>query len=324
VRRPVFIFFLLAFYVLFQFIWWAYLLIDLNDELYTHKIETVIAQSLTEDERAKEIHFLEKKISNRRWMVLGEGFVFLSLLVWGTFIMLKAYRKEMLLARLQKNFLLSITHEFKSPLAAIKLYLQTLLRHDLEKDKQTSFINSAINDSERLNNLVENALLANLIDHKGYKFTKDEINFSALVRLITQKFQQMPDHGNLSIQIEDGLYIDADKNAMMILINNLLENAWKYSHEDKNISVKTVAENDRVILEVGDHGVGIPQKEKEKIFDKFYRVGNEETRRAKGTGLGLFICKYIIDQHDGKISIRDNQPQGTIFRLDFPANTSKL
>ena len=322
-RRPAFIFFLLVFYILFQFIWWAFLLIELNEEVYTHKIENVSLKSLSPEEYATEINFLEKKINNRRWMVIGEGGVFFALVIWGLFVMVGAYRKEMLLARQQKNFLLSITHEFKSPLAAIKLYLQTLLRHDLDKQKEHSFINSAINDTDRLNNLVENALLANLIDHKGYSFTKEQFNFSAFIRLMTQKFQQMPNHGITSIQIEEGQFIYADKNALNILVNNLLENAWKYSHDDKNISVNVFKANDKIILEIGDQGIGIPEKEKQKIFDKFYRVGNEETRRTKGTGLGLFICKYIIQNHDAKIQIRDNQPHGTIVRLDFPSVPSK-
>jgi signal transduction histidine kinase len=323
VRRPVLLFTLLSFYVLFQFIWWAYLLIDLNDEVYSHKIENVALQSLSLERRNAEINFLEKKISHRRWMVLGEGGVFLSLLIWGSLVMIRSYRREILLARQQKNFLLSVTHEFKSPVAAIKLYLQTLLRHDLEKEKRESFINSAISDTDRLNNLVENALMANLIDHKGYSFSKEDINFSAFMRLMTQKFQQMPDHGTLAISIEDGLYMHADKNAMNILVNNLLENAWKYSTDNKNIAVTARANNNTIVLEVADHGVGIPDKEKNKIFEKFYRVGNEETRRTKGTGLGLFICRYIVNGHKGKIQITDNIPQGTVFRVEFPAMRSE-
>ena len=137
-RRPVLIFCMLAFYVVFQFIWWAYLLVDLNEDVYKHKIENVSLQTLSNEDRNHEIEFLNKKISQRRWMVIGEGAVFMALLIWGTFVMIGAYRKEMQLSRLQKNFLLSITHEFKSPVAAIKLYLQTLLRHDLDKEKKFS------------------------------------------------------------------------------------------------------------------------------------------------------------------------------------------
>jgi signal transduction histidine kinase len=131
----------------------------------------------------------------------------------------------------------------------------------------------------------------------------------------------MPDH-EVTTNIEEGLYIHADKNAMMILINNLLENAWKYSQEDKRIEVKTIASGAHIILEIADHGVGIPDKEKNKIFNKFYRIGNEETRKTKGTGLGLFICRYIIEEHNAKITILDNIPKGTIFRVEFPSIAS--
>ena len=323
-RRTVLIFTLLVFYVLIQFGWWAYLLIDLNDEVYQHKIENVELRALKESLRTSEIYQLEKKIKQRRWMVIGEGSVFLALLVWGTFMMIRAYQKEMLLSRLQKNFLLSITHEFKSPVASIKLYLQTLLKHDLDKKKEISFINSAISDTDRLNNLVENALMANLIDHEGYSFGKEDLNLSALLRLLSQKFQQMPEHSNLTNRIEEGLYIYADKNAMTILVNNLLENAWKYSKENKLISLDAKSKEDHVILEIGDQGIGITDKEKSMVFEKFYRIGNEETRRTKGTGLGLFICKYIVDKHEGKIIILNNQPQGTIFRMEFPVSHSNL
>jgi K+-sensing histidine kinase KdpD len=140
---------------------------------------------------------------------------------------------------------------------------------------------------------------------------------------MTQKFQQMPDHGNLTVQVEEGMHIYADKNAITVLVNNLLENAWKYSPQDKNISVKAMRKDKSVVLEIGDKGIGIPGKEKTKIFNKFYRVGNEETRRTKGTGLGLFICKYIIDQHDAKVNISDNEPHGTIVTVDFPSISEK-
>lgn len=298
--------------------WWAYLLIELNNEVYTHKIENVSLKNLSAEERNKEIQYLEEKISMRRWMVIGEGGVFFSLLVWGTIVMVGAYRKEMLLARQQKNFLLSVSHEFKSPLAAIKLYMETLLKHDLDKDKERSFINSAIGDTERLNNLVENALLANVIDHKGYTFGMEEINFSALTRLLVHRFQQMPNHGSLSVHIEENQFLMGNINALSILISNLLENAWKYSPDNKNISVSISSLNEKIILEIADHGVGIPPKEKERIFEKFYRIGNEETRQTKGTGLGLFISKYIVNKHGATIQMRDNTPSGTIVRIDFP------
>ncbi len=317
-KRPVIILYLLAFYILFQFCWWAYLLVSLNDEVYQHRIENVGLQVLTPDQRDKITFSLEKKINNRRWMVIGEGLVFISILIWGTTVMLKIYRKEMALARQQKNFLLSITHEFKSPLASIKLYLQTLLRHDLDKKKEISFINSAIGDTDRLNNLVENALMANLIDHNGYSFSKEDINVSALMRLMIQKFQQIPGHEKIETHIEEGLYVHADKNAISILLSNLIENGWKYSPKESALEVTIQKSETKVLISIADQGVGIPDKEKQNIFTKFYRIGNEETRRTKGTGLGLFIVKYIVEEHDGKISVMDNRPKGSVFKVELP------
>jgi two-component system phosphate regulon sensor histidine kinase PhoR len=318
VKRPVIILYLLAFYILFQFCWWAYLLVSLNDEVYKHRIENVGLLVLTPEQREGATVALEKKIGNRRWMVIGEGIVFLSLLIWGTSVMLKIYKKEMALARQQKNFLLSITHEFKSPLASIKLYLQTLLRHDLDKKKEISFINSAIGDTDRLNNLVENALMANLIDHKGYSFSKEDINISALLRLMIQKFQQIPGHEKIESHIEEGLYVHADKNALSILISNLIENGWKYSPKESPLEITITRAENKIHLLIADQGVGIPDAEKQNIFTKFYRIGNEETRRTKGTGLGLFIVKYIVEEHSGKISVFDNKPAGSIFRVELP------
>lgn len=318
VKRPIIILSVLGVYVVFQFIWWAFLLVDLNDEVYHHKIESLYYANIPTNDKEKEINLFEKKIKQRRWMVIGEGAVFLSLLGWGLIVTGRSFRKEMFLARQQRNFLLSITHEFKSPLASIKLYLQTLLRHDLEANRTEQFINNAIRDTERLNTLVENALLANLIDYQGYNFNKEDFNFSAFLRLTIQKFQQVPENRKVETQIEEGLHLYADKNAMSILVINLLENAQKYSPSDQPVAVKFFHEKEVVKLQVEDHGIGIPDSEKEKIFTKFYRIGSEETRKSKGTGLGLFICKYIVDKHEGTINVSDNHPKGTVFTLTFP------
>ena len=317
--RPFFILSILAFYVLFQFCWWAYLLVDLNNEVYEHRIENVQLKARTPDESREAIADLEKKNTQRRWMVIGEGSVFFALLTWGSILTARSIRKEMALARQQKNFLLSITHEFKSPLASIKLYLQTILRHDLEKEKEKSFINSAINDTERLNNLVENALLANLIDHNGYPFAMEDMNFSALMRLHIQKLQNVPDPPKFETHIEEGLHIQGDKNALILMISNLIENAWKYSPKETPLGIDLKKDGKKIVLCILDKGPGIPDSEKDKIFKKFYRLGNEETRKTKGTGLGLFIVKYIAQGHNGQISVHDNKPHGTIFCIQFPA-----
>src|SRR6187431_2980901 len=144
--KSVRIFTVLIFYILLQFVWWSYLLVNLNKEAYSHRIEIVDLTYPAED-AIFEKNNLMNKLHSRYWMIAGEGIVFLTLLSWVTYQTVKSIRKEMELARMQKNFLLSITHEFKSPLASIKLYLQTIQKHQLDKVKENEFITKAISDT---------------------------------------------------------------------------------------------------------------------------------------------------------------------------------
>ena len=315
--KSVRIFTVLVIYILLQFVWWSYLLIKLNNESYEHRMEVVRLKYPAED-AILENQKLTAKLHTRYLMIAGEGIVFLSLLSWVTYQTVRSIRKEMELARLQKNFLLSITHEFKSPLASIKLYLQTIQKHQLDKEKEQSFIAKAIADTERLDTLVENTLLANMIDHKGYSFNKEPVNFSALVRLVTQKYNTLPDfQQRISNRIDDDITIYADKLALTLLLNNLIENALKYSPPGSSIIAELKKEGEKIALRIKDQGRGIATEEREKIFRKFYRTGNEETRNTKGTGLGLYLARHIVRNHNGKITVRDNEPQGSIFEVIF-------
>ena len=315
--RSVRIFAVLIVYILLQIVWWSYLLVKLNEESYRHRMELVDLKYPKED-AILERNNLENKLQSRYWMIAGEGVVFLTLLSWVTFQTVKTIRKEMELARMQKNFLLSITHEFKSPLASIKLYLQTIQKHQLDKVKENEFITKAISDTERLDSLVENTLLANMIDHKGYSFNKEELNLSALMRLVAQKYNSLPDYDQrIRAKVEEDIYINADKLALTLLINNLIENALKYSPAGSEINTELSRGTDKIILKVADHGRGVAEHERKKIFTKFYRSGDEETRNTKGTGLGLFLAQYIARNHNGKITVSDNMPKGSIFEVTF-------
>lgn len=317
--KPLYLFYALVLYVFLQFCWWAYLMVELNNEVYHHRIENVQLKNTDGEIFLNEKNQLIEKHKQRLWMIIGEGSVFLSLLIAGGVLTYRSFRKEFELSRQQKNFLLSVTHEFKSPLASIKLYLQTLQRHDLDKEKKDAFISNAIRDSDRLDALVENALLANTIDHHGYQFSSDEFNLSALIRLLVQKLNMTSSESSSRIEsdIEEGINLTGDKQALSLAISNLLENALKYSPVNLPVKVSLVRKKNHIVLSVTDEGIGIPDAEKTKIFKKFYRVGNEETRSTKGTGLGLFLVKQIIDHHRGSISVSDNKPKGSIFAVEF-------
>ncbi|MFM9027530.1 MAG: sensor histidine kinase, partial [Bacteroidota bacterium] len=309
----------LAFYEVLQFCWWAALLTKQNEEVFLQKTELVKLKSDSIREASDEISSLEKKLNLQKWMIIGEGLVFLSLLLWGSFITYRSFRKEFELARLQKNFLLSVTHEFKSPLASIKLYLETILQRDLDVDRRQKFLTSALVDTDRLDQLVENALMANLVERPEHVFHKEYFNFSRTIRELVDRYRSVPGFPELSAYIVDELNLYGDRNALSILFINLIENAAKYSSAGSGIGIRLEQDNSSVMLSVADQGIGIPDKEKEKVFQKFYRVGNEETRNSKGTGLGLYLSGMIVKKHNGSIKVKDNSPRGSIFEVRLPA-----
>ncbi|MEZ4986561.1 MAG: ATP-binding protein [Saprospiraceae bacterium] len=114
----------------------------------------------------------------------------------------------------------------------------------------------------------------------------------------------------------------ADEQAMTSVITNLVENAIKYSKDNPQIAIRVYSDAKKVHLEIADNGIGIPSGEKGRVFEKFYRIGNEDTRTTKGTGLGLFIVKEIVKYHTGQIDVRDNKPQGTVFQITLPHHSS--
>jgi signal transduction histidine kinase len=317
--RPLVIFYLLVIYVLLQFSWWAYLLIELNKEVYQYKTEIVELKADSAGSATGAENTFAFDLKERFAMVAGEGLVFLAILIFGIYKTRDAFRKEVSLARQQKNFLLSITHEFKSPLAAVKLNLQTLQKRDLDKDQQEHMITRALGETERIHNLIENALLAARIESHSFQLQKEEFNFSDFVESVV-KSREIPGVHEKTIitHLDKNIYVKGDTLALTSLLLNLIENAEKYSPSEQQIIVSLQRKKSHVVLAVADQGKGVPDKEKSKIFEKFYRVGNEETRNTKGTGLGLYIVRHVAGLHRGTVAVKDNVPSGAVFEVTLP------
>jgi signal transduction histidine kinase len=287
-KRPFVIFYALIIYAVAQLIWWGYML-------------------LTPQPRRID-------------MVLGEGSMFILVFVVGAISLHKSIKKERKLHEQKKNFLLSVTHELKSPLASIKLLLQTIQKRDLTKQQIQDFIGKSLLDIERLDDMVENMLLASKIDNRSYTFPKAEFNLSVLVDNIVNRLQLNKCDINeqlINAEIEPKIEITGDKFALTSVVTNLIENAIKYSAPCEVVDVKLYSKDDKIYLEVADHGIGIADHEKSRIFDRFYRVGSEDTRNTKGTGLGLYIVKEVLDKHEASIRVKDNDPTGSIFEVVF-------
>jgi K+-sensing histidine kinase KdpD len=194
--------------------------------------------------------------------------------------------------------------------------LETLQRHALNEEKQKKLIQSSLQETMRLDTLINNILVLSQIDAGSYPSSKEELDFSDLVSDVLHQFKNRYPDRKLFTEIEQDVDVDADPILLKLLVSNLLENANKYSEKCRAITCK-LAKTNGIKLEVKDEGAGISEEEKKNIFQKFYRIGNEQTRKTQGTGLGLYLCKKIAAYHQADIYVTDNQPRGSIFTVQF-------
>ncbi|MBI2721877.1 MAG: HAMP domain-containing histidine kinase [Bacteroidetes bacterium] len=309
-------------YIILQFIWWEILLVKQTGQIIDGKQQLIELSTSNHDLIDTQVAELHNKKKMQVMMVVGEGTVFLLLLLFGLFKVRVAHTKEIELNQQQKNFLLSVTHELKTPIAVTKLQLQTLQKHTLSHEKQQELIQHALRETERLNSLIDNVLLANRLDSDEYFFRKEKKNVSHLINdLLKRYYKDSLDKNEIVVDIQNEIYLNVDDQIFPSIIINLIDNALKYSFQKKAISVALKEHKNKIVLTVADGGCGIHENERVKVFNKFYRAGSEETRATKGTGLGLYIVKYIVVNHHGKIFVTKNEPQGSIFEIHFDAKT---
>jgi signal transduction histidine kinase len=309
------LFYALVVYIVMQFLWWEVLLARQSKQLAEEQ-KKIVALNISDKVLLEQnFNLIEKKKNHQLWMHLGEGTVFLIFLSLGVLKIYNTRKKENELARLQNNFLLSVTHELKSPLASVKLQLQTMQKHKLDEATQANLLQKALSDNERLLRMIDNILLASKTGNENNILNLKKINLSeAINNLVEHAFYENKSRIKITA---NNIFVDADEQFISIIFSNLIENALKYSPNDSIVEIAIQQSNHSTILTIRDSGYGITDDEKQKVFEKFYRIGNEETRSTKGTGLGLYIVKNLCALHNIQISISDNKPKGTVFTLVF-------
>ena len=322
-KNPFILFYIVFGYIVVFSIWWGYLLFSKNEQAFIEKVELdrINYQSTHNPikyEQTQSYVQLLVKYRNYRVMVLSEGLFFLLLQIIGLLQVRRIFGKEIELAAQQTNFMHSITHELKSPLSSVKLAMQTIAKRTLEPEQKDKLINNALGDVGRLESLVDNILFAAKIERDAHGFSNEEVNLSDQVLSAVQKFEHNKKNIRLQTAVKDEVYYETDRMGFVSVLMNLIENAIKYSDEGSTVLVSLDESDSAVTLSVKDQGYGIPDEYKDKVFEKFYRVGNEDTRKAKGTGLGLFIVGRFVEIYKGKISISNNSPKGSIFELSLP------
>ncbi|RYY57697.1 MAG: two-component sensor histidine kinase [Chitinophagaceae bacterium] len=319
-RRATGIYWLLLTYIVVALIWWFISLERQNDSMRNFK-EIQLQASIgpytqSSAYEAAGAQILDEYRRNRLKYAL-EGSVFLILILIGATFVYRSVRRQFRLQQQQQNFMMAVTHELKTPIAVARLNLETLQKHNLEPDKQKKLIRMTLEETARLTFLTNNILVASQLEGGGYSFNREEIDLSDLLRDSINDFRKRFPDRVFTDQIEIDADLKADPLLIQMLINNLLENAIKYSPKETVIAASLARSSKQLRLEIRDNGAGIPDDEKEKIFDKFYRVGNESTRKTQGTGLGLYLCRKIADDHNADILVTNNTPHGSTFAVIF-------
>ena len=311
---------LLFVYVIAAILFWGYSLEKQKDVVYQLE-KTILEKSklkISDHQYNDELKSIEEKRIRRTKQYYGEGSTFLLIILLSAGIVYYAYYRQLKLSQLQQNFMLSITHELKTPIAGIKLNMQTMQKRKLDEETNKELIKSSVLETNRLNDLCNNILIATQLENKRKVMFADEINLTNLVKEEIEEFKTR--YPTLIInslfQVDDFNFI-GESTLWKVVISNLIENARKYSPSDEPIEIGISKENNNVKLSIKDKGVGILDAEKLKIFQKFYRIGNENTRNSKGTGLGLYIVKKIVTLYKYDITVKNNSPKGSIFEVLF-------
>jgi K+-sensing histidine kinase KdpD len=301
-------------YILAALIWWFIALTQQNDQMTSFKIDR-LQKDRTDFEMQYNNVLIEKDRKSKQY--IGEGAIFLLLIVAGAIFLYRAVNKQLKISKQQQHFMMAVTHELKTPIAVTKLNLETLQKRKLDEEQQMRLINNTVHETNRMNALCNNLLLSSQFDAGGYKITKETILLSELVDTSVSDFIKRYPNRIFVNEIADDVYVHADTMLLEIVMNNLLDNAIKYSPKEGKIFTSLHSHNNTAIIRVADEGSGINADEKNKVFEKFYRSGSETNIKAKGTGLGLYLTERIIKAHEGKICIKDNQPKGSIFVIEI-------
>jgi len=320
IRLATTIYWLLLFYIVAALVWWFISLEKQNRQMTdfkTSQLSAAIDSSHNPDLYNNSLAKIQQDDRRNLVKYVSEGSTFLILILIGAAFVYRSVRKQFLLQQQQQNFMMAVTHELKTPISVARLNLETLQKYQLDTDKQKKLIRMTVQETERLDTLTNNILISYQLEGGGYTMSKEELDLSDLFKDCIRNFiQRYPDIKFVEA-IEPDMDVKGDPLLLQLMINNLLENALKYSPREKPITCLLSAHSAQIKLQVKDEGPGIPTEEKKNVFKKFYRLGDEATRKTQGTGLGLYLCKIIAEDHGAVILVTDNVPGGSNFTVSF-------
>jgi len=267
-------------------------------------------------------HTIEEDVQRWKMGTLALiGFIDLMLGA-GMFLAYSNVRREIHLSRLKSDFVANVTHELKTPLALIRLFAETLELGRVSSEEKTKLYHRVISkESQRLTQLINNILDFSRIEagRKEYTFARAYVTRIVEEVLEAYRFQIEQQGFTLEVDMDEGIpEVEVDKEALGQALINLINNAIKYSGDEKHIRVEVKREAGRLLLTVADQGIGIAKGEQRKIFDKFYRAENSLVHETKGSGLGLSLVRHIMEAHGGEVLVESTAGRGSCFTLVLP------
>jgi len=301
-------------YMIAAFIWWYVSLEKQNNEIAAIKFQSI---QLNDPSIAVKTQSIQDFQIRKKKQFIGEGLTFLILFLVGAIYVYRTLLKQLRYADQQQNFMMAVTHELKTPIAISHLNIETLLKRELDTPQQVKLLEATLKETKRLDNLSTNILLTSQLDMGKYEANKQLLDFSELLRQTIKSFQERYPTRICNTVIEDNLHLQGEPLLIQLLINNLIDNAHKYAPISEPIYISLNLHDNKIQLMVKDLGPGIEDISKNKVFEKFYRIGDETTRSTKGSGLGLYLCKKITAFHNATIHLTNNLPTGSIFTVNF-------
>ncbi|HSW56331.1 MAG TPA: HAMP domain-containing sensor histidine kinase [Ignavibacteriaceae bacterium] len=306
------LFYHILIFVIAQLVW----LLLLGIWIYWYVSNYIVFEKVGEEVSPQLIYDVQNALPFILGLILLIGLSFTTSLIF------RHLNVQLRITELYDNFIGNVTHELKSPLSSIQLYLETLKQREVPVEKRKEFIDMMMKDADRLQSLINSILEISAQEKKkllqDYRVHKAEIIVKELIEESCEKFRVEKE--NYRIISNAACEIVASKDALKVVFDNLVDNAVKYSTIQAKIVVSLICNSKKVEIIFSDLGIGVAAKEQKKIFNKFYRIYNKEIPNVKGTGLGLYRVKEIIKAHNGKITVlSEGEGKGTTFKLELPA-----
>jgi two-component system phosphate regulon sensor histidine kinase PhoR len=258
-------------------------------------------------------------ISRRSWIYGLATVMLLVAMCLGVILILRDIRRERNLSRLRADFISNVTHELKTPLTSIRMYAESLILGRVKSmEGQKEYLSVIVNESDRLKRMVNNILEFSKMEKGRSEYHFVNSNLASVVKAAIDEMHHWFEREGFEIipELDENIYADIDPEKIKQVLVNLFSNGIKYSTDTKKIFIRLFKETDHVCIEVEDRGIGIPEDKLSKIFEPFYRIGQEEG--ASGTGLGLTVVKEIIEAHNGTISVTSEIGIGSKFKIQVP------